>query len=206
MPTKTQQAIEQSLQAKASGIPISLKTFAQFGSKSAIKYALRRLCVTGRLINVCRGFYVKPKRLESVPSVVVSCSLEDVAKLWAKENGYILTSSGFEELYRLRFQTQAPISTLYWSNGPSRRFRIGNATVRIQHVSESKLLWHDRPLGRLYRALQSIAPEHATGSQLSKALSIVSSDHTEQECLLKELLSENALRKWHDLLRTSIQL
>ena len=201
MPSKTQQTIEQFLQTNGPGIPISLKTLAQFGSKSATKYVLRRLCVTGKLINAYRGFYVKPKHLESLPSVIVSCSPEDVAKLWAKENGYILVSSVFEELYQLRFQTQAPITTLYWSNGPSRQIRVGNATAQIQREPESKLLWHDRSIGRLYRALQPITPEHATGSQLLKALSTVSSDNNKQECL-KELLSEKSLGKWHDLLRT----
>ena len=49
-------------------------------------------------------------------------------------------------------------------------------------------------IGELYRALQSITPEHTTVSQLLKALSIVSSDNNEQECL-KELLSEKSLGK-----------
>lgn len=194
MTSETQHAIQRFLNMIDPGAPISYSTLAKLGSKSSTQHALRQLCATEKLINVCRGFYVKPRHIKSLPQVALSCSPDSIAKLWALENGYILVSSGFEEMHRLRFQAQTPVKQLYWSNGPARVFRVGNATVTIKRVVESKLLWHDHPLGRLYRAMVSLNPKYTTRTQIEKALTIICS--SDKQACVERLLSEKSLKKW----------
>lgn len=173
--------------------PFPYRLLRGLGSESSTQRAVRQLCEEGHLVRVMTGFYVQPKKLESVPNITVTCSPEDLAKAWAKERGYILTTTSFEEAYRLRFQTQAPMQTEYWTNGPSRTFKIGNAIASSRHVPDNLLLWHDLPIGRLYRALQSLPFKYIKSSDLKKALTILYSTEKEiNQALLLMTLNQPA--------------
>ena len=61
--------------------------------------------------------------MASVPSIKLTASAEQVAKKWAQQNGYKLVRQGVDSAYRLGFQTQAPIKTVFWTNGVSGRLQ-----------------------------------------------------------------------------------
>lgn len=184
--------------------PIPYRLFRGFGSNSSTHRAVGQLCEEGHLTRVMTGFYVRPKKLKSLPNITVTCSPEDLAKAWAKERNYILTTTGFEEAYRLRFQTQAPIQTQFWTNGPNKTFEIGNALVFAKHVPDDLLLWHDLPEGRLYRALQEINPKYTRSRDFRKALSILYSSDKKRKCAVLLLLQNRSIQAWHSLLENSI--
>ena len=127
------------------GVPFSITGFYALGNRTSVQKALSRLAQEGVVERVSKGIYVRPKPLPSMPSIKTTASAEQVAKVWAKEHGYKLVSQGQEAAYRLGLQTQAPMRTIFWSNGPSREFRIGNEVVEVRHITEQKLRWGNAP-------------------------------------------------------------
>jgi len=141
------------IQRMKRGIPFSIKRFYELGSHAAVQKALSRLNKEGVIERVDRGIYVRPKPLESIPSIKVTASADQVARVWAREHNYKLVTQGLEAAYRLGLQTQAPVKTIYWSNGPNKTFSVGNDVVEVRHTSERRLCWITSPEGELLRGL-----------------------------------------------------
>lgn len=85
-------------------------------------------------------------------------------------------------------QTQAPVKRIYWSNGPTREFKVGNETVIVQHKSESKLKWLNRPEGELLRGLLSLSGKYARLEAIKMLLAVLIS--------LPGKLARPLLRNW----------
>lgn len=155
------------------------------------------------IVRVDRGFYARPKPLKNIPSIKIVTSAEKVVAAWAKERGYKITIQGLEAAYRLGMQTQAPVKRIYWSNGPSREFKVGNETVIVQHKSESKLKWLNRPEGELLRGLLSLNRKYARLEAIKNAFSRLNiSSRETRAAIAKKLVSEPALQGW----RTQLEL
>ena len=185
----------------ASGQPITYRELKGYGSESATQRWLKHFCQEGTIIRVMTGYYVRPRSIASLPNLVVACEPTALAKAWTKENGYILTTTDFEELYRLRFQTQMSVHPQFWTNAPSKTFKIGNASVFIRHVPPSKLLWHDIPLGRLFRALQALNPETTRTEKLERAFRLLGLSENEIKIGISMMIDERSLARWSPALR-----
>ncbi|MCW8885330.1 MAG: DUF6088 family protein [Motiliproteus sp.] len=140
--------------------PFSITGFYALGSHTSVQKSFSRLSQSGEIVRVSKGIYVRPKPLKSIPSIKITTSAEQVARTWAKEHHYKLVPQGIEEAYRLGLQTQAPVRTVFWSNGPSRLFKVENETVEVRHISEKKLRWLGRAEGSLFRSF-SVLPASA---------------------------------------------
>ncbi len=188
------------------GVPFSITGFYSLGSRASVQKAISRLALEGVVERVSKGFYVRPKPLPSMPSIKTTASAEQVAKAWAKEHGYKLVSQGQEAAYRLGLQTQAPMKTVYWSNGPSREFRIGNQVVEVRHISDQKLRWEKEPAGALLRGLLVTPPESVEVSGLKKAVQRLSLTPAEIKAVVKKLSSLPLLNAWQSKLEQLEQL
>ncbi|WP_339067159.1 DUF6088 family protein [Teredinibacter turnerae] len=186
------------------GQPIAYRELKGYGSGSATQRWIKHFCQMGTLTRVMTGFYVRPKSIASLPNITLTCEPAALAKAWAQEKGYILTTSDAEELYRLRFQTQMPVHTQLWTNGPSKIFKVGNASVSTRHVPPSKLMWHNIPLGRLFRALQALNPKTTNSEKLVRAFKLLGHSESETRIGLYTLLKEPSLAKWAPVLHEAI--
>jgi len=97
-----------------------------------------------------------------------------------------------------------PVRTQLWTNGPSKTFKIGNASVSTRHVPPSKLLWHDIPLGRLFRALQALNPETTKPDELLRAFKLLGQFDEEIKVSISTLIKEPSLRRWEPLLKKTL--
>lgn len=184
------------------GIPFSISGFYSLGSRASVQQAMSRLVKEGLVVRVERGFYSRPKPLKNIPSINVVASANDVATAWAKERGYKITLQGLEAAYRLGLQTQAPVKRIYWSNGPTREFRVGNELVRVQHKSASRLRWLNQPEGELMRGLLSLNQEHTSPETLKYAFHRLSLSSTKAQLIAGKLINEPALHAWRSQLMT----
>lgn len=150
---------------------------------------------------VAKGIYVRPKPIPSIPSINTTASAKQVAKVWAKEHGYKLVSQGLEDAYRLGLQRQAPMQTIFWSNGHSREFRIGNEVVEIRHITEEKLRWAGTAEGALLRGLLVTPPESVEVAALKKAVLRLSLTSAEARSVAKKLSGLPVLKAWQSKLR-----
>jgi hypothetical protein len=183
------------------GTPFSIARFYTLGSRTSVQKALSRLSAEGVVERVSKGFYVRPKPLPSMPSIKSTTSAGEVAKVWAKENGYTLVAQGQEAAYRLGLQTQAPMRTILWSNGPSRIFKIGNETVEVKRIALQKLKWSKEPEGQLLRGLLVTPPQSVKLSSLKKAFARLAMTPEETSHVLHRLSSVPSLHRWENKLR-----
>ncbi|HBR1265000.1 DUF6088 family protein [Klebsiella quasipneumoniae] len=195
--------VRQRINRMRRGIPFSISGFYPLGSRTSVQQAMSRLAKEGMIVRVDRGFYARPKPLKNIPSIKIVTSAEKVVAAWAKERGYKITIQGLEAAYRLGMQTQAPVKRIYWSNGPSREFKVGNETVIVQHKSENKLKWLNRPEGELLRGLLSLNRKYARLEAIKNAFSRLNiSSRETRAAIAKKLVSEPALQGW----RTQLEL
>lgn len=178
------------------GVPFSIENFYSLGSASAVQKTMSRLTEAGRLVRVAKGIYSRPKPLASIPNIKVTAKAEDVVKTWAKTYRYKIVPQGIESAYRLGMQTQAPIKVIYWTNGASREFRIGNELITVKHVCESKLRWANQPIGSFYRGLLSLSPEFTPISSLQQAAKRLGLSDLETKKFLDKLQTEPMLKEW----------
>lgn len=176
--------------------PFSITGFYTLGSHTSIQKSFSRLARSGQIVRVGKGLYVRPKPLESIPTIKVTASADQVARTWAKEHCYTLVPQGLEEAYRLGLQTQAPVKTVFWSNGPSRSFKIGNETVEVKHVSEKKLKWPESAEGALLRGFTVLSPESVGEKEMEVALSRLSIPKANYSSLFQKLKSSQLSKAW----------
>lgn len=178
------------------GVPFSINGFYSLGSHASVQKALSRLAKDGVVERVSKGFYSRPKSLPSMPSIKISASAEQVAKAWAREHGYKLASQGQEAAYRLGLQTQAPVKTIFWTNGPSRQFKIGHEVVEVRHTTGQKLRWSKALEGTLLRGLSVISPDQVEVSGLKLAFKRLSLSPAETKEALSKLSAVPLLQAW----------
>jgi Family of unknown function (DUF6088) len=178
------------------GIPFSINSFYALGSTTSVQKALSRLSKEGVIVRVAKGIYSRPKPLASLPAVKMIAKADHVARVWAKENGYKLAPQGLEEAYRLGLQTQAPVRKVYWSNGPSRVFKVGNEVVRVKHITEQKLKWLSTPEGALLRGLSVITPSEIESAGLYAAFKRLSLSQNEISQVIAKLLLAPIKQVW----------
>jgi hypothetical protein len=178
------------------GTPFTFKCFYHLGSRSSIQRVITQLIREEAIVRLVKGYYVKPKTLTSNSSIKVTASAEQLAIAWAKENDYKLTTQGMESAYRLGFQHQAPMRTIYWSNGPSRQFRVGNNMVEIRHVADSKLQWCGLPEGELFKAMLVRPPKGLNKQNLLQAFKRLDLLENNLSVIIKKLYDSSISRAW----------
>lgn len=182
------------------GIPFSINGFYELGGHAAVQKALSRLAKSGFIVRVQRGIYCRPKPLKAIPSIKKTASTEQVVRLWAKQNKYKLVPQGMEEAYRLGLQTQAPIRKVYWTNGPSKEFVVGNQKIVVVHKRDALLKWGNTPAGRLFRALFIFKSNELSLSALTIAFSRLKLLGKEANTLIKKMRSTDELAHFAPLL------
>jgi len=183
------------------GIPFTINGFYKLGSLSAVQKAFSRLASEGTVTCVSKGIYVRPKPLKSLPSIKITISAKQIARAWAKRYGYKLVSQGLEEAYRIGLQTQAPIKTIYWSNGPARKFNIGNELVEIRHITANKLRWEEKPEGILLRSMSVTPASSVATSKMLNAFKRLSLSNEEAIAVVHKLKSSTLSQAWQEKLK-----
>ena len=178
------------------GVPFPIDSFYELGSETSVQKAFSRLAKEGVVARVSKGFYARPKPLASLPSIKTTASANEVARAWAKKHGYKLVSQGLESAYRLGFQTQAPMKAVYWSNGPSREFKIGNQVVEVRHTAERKLRWGNKPEGALLRGLSVTPAEAVEMNTLTAAFKRLSLTDAQAKSVIHKLLESPLPKPW----------
>lgn len=178
------------------GVPFPIDSFYELGSETSVQKSFSRLVKEGVVARVSKGFYARPKPLPSLPSIKTTASANEVARAWAKKHGYKLVSQGLESAYRLGFQTQAPMKAVYWSDGPSRRFKVGNEIVEVKHRSPVQLRWEGKPEGALLRGLSVTPAEAVEMNTLTAAFKRLSLTGSKAKLVIHKLLESPLPKPW----------
>ena len=178
------------------GRPFAIGTLYTEGNAGAVQKAMSQLVKQGKVVRVERGIYSRPKNLKNLPTIYYIADAIEVARVWAKARNYKLVSQGAESASRLALQNQTPMKTIFWSDGPSRTFKIARQEVHVRHKSASRLKWHNKPEGELLRALNCVSPESTPITAIQIALKRLNLSNQEKSVVIEKLLKEKQLSQW----------
>lgn len=133
---------------------------APIGPRAAIDQALARMVKTGQITRVARGVFVRPEQNRFVGPV--SPRVADVAEAIARTHGAVIEVQGAEAARMFGLTTQVPVKPVFSTTGPTRRLRLGNLELTLQHRRPRKLALAGRPAGRALAALWYLGKENVT--------------------------------------------
>ncbi len=110
----------------------SQKDFVDLGGTSTIHWALAALEKAGTIRRVLRGIYDYP-RISKLLEAALPPDIHQVARALARKFGWRIQPGGAAALNLLDLSTQLPSRFQYFSDGPSREYRIGKTTLEFRH-------------------------------------------------------------------------
>lgn len=171
--------------------PFLIGAFYDLGSARQVCAAFAVCVKTGELKRLARGVYARPKHIRFSNKPYFG-SAEDLARLWAKQFGYVLVPQAMESAYRVGLQTQMPLREIYWTNGHSRKFQIGNELIEVRkRQNQSGLLLSNTPAGVLYRGLSVFEPRSLKLQQLQTACERLALTENERAKMKRRLLNSD---------------
>ncbi|MBS0357723.1 MAG: hypothetical protein JSS53_00415 [Proteobacteria bacterium] len=132
----------------------------RFTTTENVRQILGRLVKTGELRRVARGIFVKPKYVSKIGEILPSAS--EIAEILAKSTGETITIQGAEAARQLQLTTQVPMRLIFYTSGNTRTLKIINLTVKLKHVSPSRLVAPGTIPGLVISALYYLGRENVT--------------------------------------------
>lgn len=172
------EAILNRIKRMPKGRPFAGAVFAQVGSRASVDKALSRLVLSGSLERITRGVYMRPKLSKHTgrfhPSPLT------VMEVITKANGETIQMHGAEAVRRLGLSTQMQVLPTYYTSGSTREIKVGNAVVRLKHVSSNRLQHAGTKVGMALIALHYIGKEGLSVQIVSKITSALSSEELDK--------------------------
>jgi len=162
------------IQQNGPGYIFTPKDFLDFGTRQAIDTALCRLAAQGDIRRLARGLYDYPKKHALVGDLLPS--LDDVAKVIAKDNDSTIQISGARALYLLGLTTQVPAQAIYLTDGRSRDIKIGNTILKMRHASPKVMAGAGRKVGTILQAIRYLGRDHLDDDIINKIKCRLSKD------------------------------
>jgi hypothetical protein len=186
---KSTKQIELYLSRMPVGEPFTANAFRHLATADNTRQVLSRFVKSGKIKRVSRGVFVKPKAAKKL--TVALPSTTEIAKALTKSTGETITVQGAEAARLLQLSTQVPMQLVFYTNGNSRKLKIGNRQVTLKHVNPSKLVKPGTPIGLAISALSYLGKEQVTLESIAK----IQSQLTEKDftALLHEV---NSMPSW----------
>lgn len=151
------QQVRTCIEQQPLGKPFTPAMLLACGSRSAVDQSLSRLVKAGEIERLGRGVFVRPEISRYAGKVMPDAAA--VAQVLAERTGAVVGIHGAEAARRLGLSTQMSMQPVFNTTGPSRRIRLGNLEVRLNHVSPRKLALAGRPAGTALSALWYLGRE-----------------------------------------------
>jgi hypothetical protein len=173
----TAERIRQRIQGMPVGEPFTPTALLACGTRASVDQTLSRLVKAGAIARVTRGVFVRPEVSRFVGKVMPEPI--KVAETIARATGSIVQVHGAEAARRLELTTQVPTQPVFSTSGPSKRIRVGNIEIRLQHVCQRKLALAGRPAGLALAAMWYLGKAEVTPSLIGKIRRKLSSSEFE---------------------------
>ena len=160
------------IQRKGRGAVFAPKDFLDLGGRAVVDQTLSRMSRRGTIRRLGRGLYDYPRISPRLGPL--SPDLDDVAKAVAKQTDSRLQVSGARAANALGLTTQVPAKTVYLTDGPSRRIKVGTQVVQLRHTTPRNLVGAGKPSGVILQALRYLgrdAVDQVVVRRLSQTLS-----------------------------------
>lgn len=162
----TIELIRQHVQKLPAGEPFTPTTFLGMGARASVDQALSRLTKAGAITRVTRGVFVRPTESRHLGKVLPEPS--KVVETVAKAKGATVQIHGAEAARRFELTTQTPTQPVFYTTGPSKRFRMGKMEVVLKHTASRKLALAGRPAGVALSALWYLGRNEVTPETIAQ--------------------------------------
>jgi len=142
------------------------RDFINFGTRQAVDTALSRLTAQGDIRRLSRGVYDYPKKHRLLGDLLPS--LDDVAKVIAKDTDSSIQISGARALYLLGLTTQVPAQTVYLTDGHSRDIKIGGVVLKLRHASPKVMVGAGSKAGTILQAMRYLGEDNLNDTMLDQ--------------------------------------
>lgn len=149
------------------GWAFSRSDFIEGFSAENIDKSLSVLVKDGKIRRVCRGIYDYPKYSELLKQEL-SPDFDQVAQAFARKFNWRIQPSGDAALNLLGLSTQVPGKLIYLSDGPNRKYTIGNYKLEFKKSALKDVGFKYRESGMLVQALKALGKEHITEQVIKK--------------------------------------
>lgn len=162
----TVELIRQHVQRLPAGEPFTPGSLLGMGSRASVDQALSRLAKAGAITRITRGVFVRPAQSRHLGRVLPAPS--KVVEAVAKAKGATVQVHGAEAARRLELTTQAPTQPVFYTSGPSKRFRMGKMEIVLKHASSRRLALAGRPAGIALSALWYLGRNEVTPETIAQ--------------------------------------
>ena len=165
--------IEDRIQSIPEGTVFITSDFLDLANTSAINKALSRLAADGVIRRVVRGVYDRPAFSELLHEHATP-DMEQIAKALARNYGWTIIPCGGTALNLLGLSTQVPAAWQYVSDGPYRKYTIGNRVLSFKHGANKDVSGLSERYALVVQALKALGKDRVDQSAIDKLASILS--------------------------------
>jgi hypothetical protein len=148
------------------GWAFSPTDFLEDFTRAQTDNALSDLVKEGKIRRVCRGIYDYPRYSELLQQKL-SPDFDEVARAFARKFNWRIQPSGDAALNLLGLSTQVPGKIIYLSDGPNRKYVIGNYTLEFKKSALKDLGFRHRESGLIVHSLKALGKERVTESVIA---------------------------------------
>lgn len=135
--------------------------FSDIAVRSTVDTILGRAEADGTIRRVLRGLFDYPLYSDLLKTYL-SPDMGEVASALARKYGWKLVPEGSTALHVLGLDTQVPARFQYYSNGPDRRYEIGERTLEFLHQKTKHTMIKDHFAATVVQALLALGPNTIT--------------------------------------------
>ena len=146
------------IKAAGPGQVFAPRNFLDLGSREAIDQALSRHARAGTLRKVPRGLYELPRKHPKLGDI--PASTEAIAEAIKGRDAVRLQPAGALAANMLGLSEQVPVRSVYLTDGPSRRVKLGKREILLKHTTPRFMATAGRPSGLVIQALRWIGQRH----------------------------------------------
>ena len=151
--------IKKRIEHLEAGYAFSARDFLRDFRRYEVDVALSNLVKEGVIRRVIPGIYERP-RMSTLLGTQTAPDLYSVAKALARKFSWRIHPSGNTALNLLGLSTQIPGRMIFLSDGPSRKYAIGNRDIEFKHTSLNELVFRLPESALVVQALKALGKEH----------------------------------------------
>ncbi len=137
------------------GWSFSSNDFISEFNREQVDNALSDLTEKGKIRRVCRGIYDYP-RYSNLLEQDLSPDFDQVAQAMSRKFNWRIQPSGDAALNLLGLSTQVPGRIIYLSDGPTRKYSIGNYTLEFRKSALKDVGFKYKESGLIVQALKAL--------------------------------------------------
>jgi predicted transcriptional regulator of viral defense system len=186
---KYQQEITSRINDYSKGIVFSAADFMDVADTDAINKTLSRLSEEGRIRRVVQGLYDVPEYSNLLQEYAVPRP-DMVAEALARKFNWTIAPCGDTALNALHLSTQVPNVWSYVSDGPYRKYDLGNTKLSFKTVKQREISGFHRITVTVIQALRTLGKDNITEKEINILKRVLT--EADKKIILKEGLNATA--------------